>query len=71
MRKRASSRGERGNVIGPAQASQGDVDAGQVTNVASAGAQAYLSLASEVIVRAPMMEVDGHRVARDAGVLIG
>ena len=40
-------------------------------DVTSAGAQAYLALASEVILRAPMMEVDGHRVSRDAGVLIG
>jgi chromosome partitioning protein len=31
-------------------------------DVASGGAQAYLSLAREVILRSPMMEVDGHRV---------
>jgi chromosome partitioning protein len=31
-------------------------------DVTSSGAQAYLSLASEVILRSPMMEVDGHRV---------
>jgi chromosome partitioning protein len=40
-------------------------------DVASAGAQAYLSLASEVILRAPMMDVDGHRIRSGPGVLVG
>lgn len=42
-----------------------------VYDVASVGAQAYLSLASEVILRSPMMEVDGHRVEVDQEVLTG
>ncbi len=32
-------------------------------DVLSSGAQAYLALASEVILRSPMMEVDGHRMS--------
>ncbi len=40
-------------------------------DVGSSGAQAYLSLAREVILRAPMMEVDGHRLRQDQRALIG
>ena len=39
-------------------------------DVTSAGAQAYLSLAQEIIVRSPMMEVDGHRFAGGAEALV-
>jgi chromosome partitioning protein len=38
-------------------------------DVASGGAQAYLSLAREVILRSPMMEIDGHRLPNEPGVL--
>jgi chromosome partitioning protein len=40
-------------------------------DVASGGAQAYLSLAQEVILRSPMMEIDGHRLEGAAHVLAG
>jgi chromosome partitioning protein len=32
-------------------------------DISSPGAQAYLALASEIITRSPLMEVDGHRIA--------
>jgi len=38
-------------------------------DVSSAGSQAYLSLASEVILRSAMMEIDGHRLRDEQGVL--
>jgi chromosome partitioning protein len=38
-------------------------------DLTSEGAQAYLSLAREVILRSPMMEVDGHRVGDEQQVL--
>jgi chromosome partitioning protein len=40
-------------------------------DAASGGAQSYLSLANEVILRSPMMDVDGHRLARPTADLIG
>ncbi|MEX2581977.1 MAG: ParA family protein [Gemmatimonadota bacterium] len=40
-------------------------------DVTSGGAQAYLSLAKEVILRSPMMDVDGHRVHGEQEVLTG
>ncbi|MEX2572419.1 MAG: ParA family protein [Gemmatimonadota bacterium] len=40
-------------------------------DVASGGAQAYLSLAQEVILRSPMMDVDGHRVRETQEILTG
>jgi chromosome partitioning protein len=39
-------------------------------DVASGGSQAYLALANEVILRAPMMEVDGHRLPDGRQVVI-
>jgi chromosome partitioning protein len=38
-------------------------------DVTSSGAHAYLSLAQEVILRSPMMEVDGHQVEDEQSVL--
>jgi chromosome partitioning protein len=35
------------------------------------GSQAYLSLANEVILRSPMMEVDGHRLSRRPAAMLG
>ena len=39
-------------------------------DVASGGAQAYLALANEIILRSPMMDVDGHRI-EEAQVVAG
>jgi chromosome partitioning protein len=40
-------------------------------DVTSTGAQAYLSLAQEVILRSPMMDVDGHRLHEEHSILAG
>jgi chromosome partitioning protein len=40
-------------------------------DVSSSGAQAYLSLAREVILRSPMMDIDGHRLNAEQSVLTG
>jgi chromosome partitioning protein len=40
-------------------------------DVTSVGAQAYLSLAQEVILRSPMMDIDGHRLHHEQSVLTG
>jgi chromosome partitioning protein len=40
-------------------------------DVSSAGAQAYLALAREVILRSPMMDVDGHRIHEEHSILAG
>lgn len=42
-----------------------------VYDVASPGAQAYLALAREVILRSPMMEIDGHRLHDQEEILAG